>query len=84
MRNPANRHVGRWIRPEQPDLFTVKADDKGFVVFASGIARKFPVPVGAAQDAISFLGLAGVNEFAIFPDLDGLARHLKNEHVSWL
>ena len=26
--------MGRWIRPEQPDLFTVAADAKGFVVLA--------------------------------------------------
>lgn len=32
VRHPANKKVGRWIRPEQPDLFTVKADAKGFVV----------------------------------------------------
>jgi hypothetical protein len=34
VRHPANRNGGRWIRPEQPDLFTVKADDKRFVVLA--------------------------------------------------
>lgn len=30
VRHPANRNVGRWIRPEQLDLFTVKADAQGF------------------------------------------------------
>ncbi len=34
VRHPANKNVGRWIRPEQPDLFTVAADAKGFVVLA--------------------------------------------------
>jgi len=32
VRHPANRNVGRWRRVEQPDLFTVQADPKGFVV----------------------------------------------------
>lgn len=69
----------------QRSVFTLHADlFTPLNEVASGIARKFTVPVGAAQDAVSFLGLAGVNEFAIFPDLDGLARHLKREHVSWL
>jgi len=32
VRHPANRNVGRWTHPEQPDLFTVEADASGFVV----------------------------------------------------
>ena len=31
VRHPANRNVGRWMAAEQPDLFTVHADPKGFV-----------------------------------------------------
>ncbi|MFI5165610.1 MAG: FRG domain-containing protein [Thermoanaerobaculales bacterium] len=34
------------------------------------------LPKGALRDARDFLLLAGSNEFTIFPDLDGLARHL--------
>lgn len=34
VRHPANANVGRWVRPEQEDLFTVPADAKGFVVQA--------------------------------------------------
>lgn len=34
VRHPANRNVGRWVDPEQPDLFAVTADAKGFVVQA--------------------------------------------------
>lgn len=34
VRHPANRNVGRWVDAKQPDLFTVDADDKGFVVLA--------------------------------------------------
>lgn len=32
VRHPANKKVGRWQSPEQPDLFTVQADRNGFVV----------------------------------------------------
>lgn len=51
---------------------------------AGDCVRRFDIPTRAGQQAISFLRLAGVNEFSIFPDLDGLSRHLKGEHVSWL
>lgn len=34
VRHPANGTVGRWVHPEQPDLFTAQADANGFVVLA--------------------------------------------------
>lgn len=34
VRHPANKNVGRWVKAEQPDLFTVQADAQGFVVLA--------------------------------------------------
>ena len=34
VRHPANKNVGRWTRPEQPDLFPIQADANGFVVLA--------------------------------------------------
>ncbi len=34
VRHPANKNVGRWMRPDQPDLFTIQADANGFVVLA--------------------------------------------------
>lgn len=34
VRHPANKNVGRWVHPDQPDLFTVQADANGFVVLA--------------------------------------------------
>lgn len=38
--------------------------------------KKFEIPVNGLDDAKKFLDLAGVNEFTIFPDLDGLSRYL--------
>ncbi|HEY9104816.1 FRG domain-containing protein [Chitinimonas sp.] len=52
--------------------------------FSGECLRKFELPPDSLSDAMSFLTLAGVHEFSIFPDLDGLARHLKSEHVSWM
>jgi transposase len=34
VRHPCNKNVGRWVRPEQLDLFAVAADQNGFVVLA--------------------------------------------------
>jgi transposase len=34
VRHPANRKVGRWTSDARPDLFTVQADAKSFVVLA--------------------------------------------------
>lgn len=30
VRHPANKNVGRWVHPEQPDLFTITTDSHGF------------------------------------------------------
>ena len=32
VRHPANRNVGRWVNPDQGELFQVLANSKGFVV----------------------------------------------------
>ena len=34
VRHPAGRNVGRWVRPEQPDLFTLQGSAGGFVALA--------------------------------------------------
>jgi FRG domain len=69
----------------QRSVFTLHADlFTPLEQFANGAVRKFPVPPDAIQDGLRFLTLAGMNEFSVFPDLDGLARYLKAEHVSWL
>jgi hypothetical protein len=43
--------------------------------------KQFMIPLTALDDAISFLSLAGMNEYTLFPDLDGLARLLLQTHV---
>lgn len=69
----------------QRSVFTLHSElFKPLDEISSDALRKFEVPIDATREAISFLTLAGINEFSIFPDLDGLARHLKNEHAFWL
>ena len=34
VRHPANKNVGRWVHPDQSDLFAIPADANGFVVLA--------------------------------------------------
>ncbi|WP_286733950.1 MULTISPECIES: FRG domain-containing protein [Sphingobacterium] len=40
--------------------------------------KKFEIPVNCIQEAKDFLELCGVNNYSIFPDLDGLSKHLNN------
>lgn len=42
--------------------------------------KKFELPLNALDDAKRFLKLSGVNHYSIYPDLDGLSRHLNNIH----
>lgn len=44
--------------------------------------RKIVIPKGARSGAIKFLKIAGISEFSLFPDLDGLSRELMREHFA--
>ena len=39
--------------------------------------KSFHLSPEARDDALAFLETVGVNEFSLFPDLDGLAEHVK-------
>ena len=43
--------------------------------------KKILIPRDATSDAMGFLRLAGVNEATLFPDLDGLARYLRETEL---
>ena len=60
------------------DLFTpLEATSPTFL-------KQFVIPKEAIVEGVGFLRLAGMNEYSLFPDLDGLSRHLKALHVDWL
>ncbi|MGA2919230.1 FRG domain-containing protein [Methanoregula sp.] len=42
--------------------------------------RKFEIPKDAVLGAKKFLEYANVNDFSLFPDLDGLCRYMKKKH----
>lgn len=44
---------------------------------------KFDLPLDCIEDAKKFLVLAGINYFSIYPDLDGLSKHIMDEANRW-
>ena len=44
--------------------------------------KKIVIPVKAHEDGRQFLRLAGITEFGLFPDLDGLAREVFTDHFA--
>jgi hypothetical protein len=41
---------------------------------------KLAIPANAIPEAWEFLDLTGISEYTLFPDLDGLARHMKRDY----
>lgn len=44
---------------------------------------KIEIPKPSFAEAIDFLKMAGINEFALFPDFDGLARQLMHDNAKY-
>jgi hypothetical protein len=65
----------------QRGTFTLHGDlQDPLEVFCPQSLSKHVLPTDAIEDAKEFLLLAGLNEYQIFPDLDGLSRYiLKSE-----
>ncbi len=42
--------------------------------------KKFTVPLDCLDEAKKFLVLSGIHEYSIYPDLTGLANHLKSKY----
>jgi hypothetical protein len=64
----------------QQSGFTLHADLKTPLdVLHPECVTKIPIPKEARSDAEAFLRLAGVTEFTLFPDLDGLARLMRRK-----
>lgn len=77
-------HIGKRLAAQR-GCFTLHADMvTPLEAGAPPFLRKFDIPSEAIPEAIQFLQLAGMNEYTLFPDLDGLARHLRGQHVHWM
>jgi hypothetical protein len=66
----------------QRGYFTIHGEDHRPLEKIAGrrLLRKVELPKEAWEDAEAFLNDAGIDEFLMFPDLDGLARHLHETH----
>jgi hypothetical protein len=74
-----NRHHPRAL--SQKSLFTVHFDVRTPLdEIAPSAVRKIEIPTDAIPAAKRFLRLAGLNEFTVFPDLDGLTREIRRVH----
>jgi hypothetical protein len=66
----------------QRGVFTIHADlNRPLEEIYPQCLKKIVIEPALMPEARRFLQLAGVNEFALFPDLDGLARWLKQMHA---
>lgn len=74
-----NRHNSRAF--SQKSLFTIHDDLGSPINLLENSLRKFEIPRGAIPGAKKFLSMAGINEYSLFPDLDGLAREVKKIHL---
>lgn len=67
----------------QKGLFTLQGTDNTPLNLnpkLASLVKKFEIPFDAIDDAKLFLKLAGINHYSIFPDLDGLSKHLNEIH----
>jgi hypothetical protein len=66
----------------QRGFFTIHGEDLRSLdeLDSPSLIRRVLLPKPAWNDAFKFLEDAGIDEFLMFPDLDGLARHLHTTH----
>ncbi|MGA3283755.1 MAG: FRG domain-containing protein [Verrucomicrobiota bacterium] len=65
----------------QSAYFTLHRDlEQGLEEICPLALRKIEIPARLFPEARTFLELSGINEFLLFPDLDGLSRYLKIFH----
>ena len=64
----------------QKGYFTFHENAKSLEEQVPNLVQKVEIPDSAIPDARKFLERAGVNEYTIFPDLEGFARHLKTRY----
>ncbi|PGO67357.1 FRG domain-containing protein [Bacillus cereus] len=77
----------------QHGVFTVQGNslqpletEFGDTLWKNNALKKIDIPLTVREDVYHFLKLNGVNHFSLFPDLDGLSKHINDIHIksSWL
>lgn len=70
----------------QNGYFTIHGNDsrpiEKIVAANKKLLAKIPIPKSAIPAAKEFLEQAGINQFSLFPDLDGLSRYLKHKYFT--
>lgn len=65
----------------QKGVFTLQGQvDDPIEAVCEKFIKKISIPEKLIPDAIRFLKFAGIDEYSLFPDLDGLSRFLKERH----
>jgi hypothetical protein len=76
------RHHARLF--SQGGYFTLHRDlDQGLEAVCPAAVTRIEIPRKVFPEARTFLQLAGINEFSLFPDLDGLCRHLMTNDLNY-
>ena len=68
----------------QNSFFTVHGSNLNPLdtIYSTDVIKQIEVPKDVIPDAKKFLKMANVNEFSLFPDLDGLGRRIKDIYFS--
>ncbi len=68
----------------QNSFFTVHGSNLSPLdkIYSTDVIKRFDIPKDVIPDAIKFLKMANMDEFTLFPDLDGLGRRIKKIYFS--
>ena len=68
----------------QNSFFTVHGSNLNPLdkIYSNDVIKRFDIPKEVIPDALKFLKMANMNEFTLFPDLDGLGRRIKKIYFS--
>jgi hypothetical protein len=68
----------------QKSVFTYHIDNIPIEKYYKQCLKKIEIPYECVEQVELFLFLAGVNEYSLFPDLDGLGAYLRKRHLSYM
>jgi len=65
----------------QDGFFTIHGtNEKSLDEIYPGLIKSFDIPKSIIPDAKKFFQMAKINEFSLYPDLDGLCRHMMQQY----